>query len=86
MAKEEDPKSPDGNYVTMELCNERSTRILERIDTMKEELGDRLTNIENAISNSQKEKTEKSHAMRNAALTFLSGAGIALLTWVLAHI
>lgn len=57
---------------------------------MDTNLSDRLTKLEKkfdeAANNTQAEKTEESHARRNAALTFLSGAGIALLTWVLANI
>lgn len=84
------PKLDAAQFVTKDLCNERSTRLNESIQSMERNLTEKLSGIDKKvdgiINGREAESKEKSHDYRRALLTILSGAAVALLAWALAHL
>jgi len=74
MKKKHDSENP-GKYVTQTFCDERFLRVV-----------DKLTTIENKIDELKKEKREESHALRNAILSLIVGAFLALLGYGLGRL
>jgi len=64
-----------GKYVTQTFCDERFQRVV-----------DKLTSIEKKIDGFISEKKEESHAFRNAIVSLVIGAALALLGYVLGKV
>ena len=72
MSKKKD--NPAG-YVTKTFCDERFQRVVDKLET-----------IDKKIDDLKSEKREESHALRNAILSLIVGAALALLGFALGRI
>lgn len=72
MSKKDNPTS---RYVTQIFCDERTTRILEKLDS-----------IDKKVGNLTKKEEQKERNWKGFLISALSGAIVALVTWLLSQI
>jgi tetrahydromethanopterin S-methyltransferase subunit G len=70
-----DPSDKDLHYVTVELCDERFRRIMDKLEVLDRRLS--------AIEENQKQRTRD---WVQLFISVLSGTLVALITWALSHL
>jgi pheromone shutdown protein TraB len=69
------PSAKDPRYVTVELCDERFGRIMDKLEVLDKRLS--------AIEENQKQRTRD---WVQLFISVLSGTLVALITWALSHL
>jgi hypothetical protein len=70
-------------YVTKPFCDERSGRIMDKVEELKSVYLEKTEELKTEIRNMKDEKKEESHFLRNFLGTVLGGAIIALIAWII---
>jgi pheromone shutdown protein TraB len=69
------PSAKDPHYVTVELCDERFLRIMDKLEVLDKRLS--------AIEENQKQRTRD---WIQLFISVLSGTLVAFITWLLSHL